>query len=95
MTYREKLNKVNKLGINLCDLTIAYELDCVLDAGAYTAKEFERLCEYSRNVYLKSSDITAEAIARAIDDLLSQGKTVGKILAMDKYSFISKAVCYM
>ena len=95
MTYREKLNKVNELGINICDLTIANELDCVLDAGAYTEKDFERLCDYARYIYLKADNITAEAIARAIDDLLSQGKTVGKIVAMDKYSFISKAVCYM
>lgn len=95
MTYREQLNKVNELGINICDLTIANELDCVLDAGAYTEKDFERLCEYARYIYLKSSDITAEAIARAIEDLLSQGKTVGKIVAMNKYSFIDKAICYM
>jgi hypothetical protein len=95
MTYREQLDKVNELGINICDLTIANELDCVLDAGAYTEKDFERLCNYAVYIYLKADNITAEAIARAIDDLLSQGKTVGKIVAMDKYSFISKAFCYM
>ena len=96
MTYREQLNKVNELGINICDLKIANELDCVFD-GKYTENEktFNKLCDFARNVYLKSSEITAEAIARAIDDLLSQGKTVGKIVAMDKYSFISTAVCYM
>jgi hypothetical protein len=95
MTYREQLDKVNELGINICDLTIANELDCVLDAGAYTEKDFERLCNYAVYIYLKADNITAEAIARAIDDLLSQGKTVGEIVAMDKYSFISKAFCYM
>ena len=94
MTYREQLNKVNELGINICDLTIADELDCVLDCE-YTEEDFERLCEYARYIYLKADNITAEAIARAIDDLLSQGKTVGEIVTMDKYSFISKAVCYM
>lgn len=94
MTYREQLNKVNELGINICDLTIANELDCVLDCE-YTEKDFERLCEYARDIYLESDSITAEAIARAIDDLLLQGKTVGKIVSMDKYSFISKAICYI
>jgi hypothetical protein len=96
MTYREQLNKVTELGINICDLTIANELDCILD-GKYTENEktFEKLCDFARNVYLKSSDITAEAIARAIDDLLSQGKTVGQVVAMNKYTFINKAVCYM
>ena len=95
MTYREQLNKVNELGINICDLTIAHELDCVLNSGIYNDKDFERLCDYARYIYLKADNITAEAIARAIDDLLSQGKTVGKIVAMNKYSFISKAFCYM
>lgn len=31
MTYREQLNKVNELGINICDLTIANELDYTVD----------------------------------------------------------------
>ena len=95
MTYREQLDKVNELGINICDLTIANELDCVLGCGTYTEKDFERLCDFARNVYLKSDSITAEAIARAIGDLLSQGKTVGKIVAMNIYSFIDEAFCYM
>ena len=90
MTYREQLNKVNELGINICDLTIANELDCVLDCE-YTEKDFERLCEFARDIYLKSDSITAEAI----DDLLLQGKTVGQVVAMNKYSFIDKAICYM
>jgi hypothetical protein len=94
MTYREQLNKVNELGINICDLTIANELDCVLD-GEYTEKDFERLCDYAVYIYLKSYNIPAEAIALAIEDLLSQGKTVETIVAMDKYTFINKAVCYM
>jgi hypothetical protein len=94
MTYREQLDKVNELGINICYLTIANELDCVLDCDI-KEKDFERLCDFATYIYLKADSITAEAIARAIDDLLSQGKTVGEIVAMDKYTFIDKAVCYM
>ena len=94
MTYREQLNKVNELGMNVCDLTIANELDCVLDCE-YAEKDFERLCEFAENVYLKSDSITAEAIANAIYDLLENGETVGEIVAMNKYSFIDKAICYM
>lgn len=95
MKYREQLNKVNELGIDICDLTIANELDCVLDCGTYTDKDFERLCNYARYIYLKADNLTAEAIARAIDDLLSQGKTVEKIVAMDKYAFMNQAYQYM
>ena len=96
MTYREQLNKVNELGINICDLTIANELDCVLDSGTYTDKDFERLCEFARNVYLKSSDITAEAISRAIYGLLwGEEYTVDSICRMDRRKFTDLAFNYM
>ena len=55
MTYREQLNKVNELGINICDLTIA----------------------------------------KAIVELLRQGKTVGEITVMDKHVFIDRACWYL
>ena len=38
MTYREQLNKVNELGISICDLEVANELDAVLDFD-YTEDE--------------------------------------------------------
>lgn len=96
MTYREQLNKVNELGINICDLTIADELDCVLDAGAYTAEEFERLCNYAVSVYLKSEELTANAIALCIGGMLSElGYTVDEITQMGKWKFIGNARGYM
>ena len=95
MTYREQLNKVNELGINICDLTIANELDCVLDAGTYTANEFEKLCEYARYIYLKADSLPPEAIAKTIVELLKQGKTVDEITAMNKHVFIDKACWYL
>ena len=96
MTYREQLNKVNELGINICDLTIANELDCVLDAGAYTAEEFERLCDYARYIYLKDDELTANAIALCIVGMLSElGYTVDEITQMDKWKFIDEASGYM
>ena len=96
MTYREQLNKVNELGINICDLTIANELDCVLDAGAYTEQEFERLCDYAVYIYLKSEELTANAIALCIGGMLSElGYTVEKITSMNKWKFINEARYYM
>jgi hypothetical protein len=97
MTYREQLDKVNELGINICDLTIANELDCVLD-GKYTANEktFEELCEFARYIYLKADSITAEAIARAIYGLLwSDEHTVDSICRMDRRKFTDLALNYM
>ena len=91
MTYREQLNKVRDLGLNICDLEIANELDAVLDFE-YTEDEFESLCAFSIEVYLKAETMTTDAIAYCINDLVNEeGKTVKEILKMDKWDFIDKA----
>ena len=53
MTYREQLNKVNNLGISICDLDVANELDAILDFD-YTDDEFESLCAFGVRIYLKA-----------------------------------------
>lgn len=91
MTYREQLNKVRDLGISICDLEIANELDAVL-GFEYTEEEFESLCAFSVEIYLKAEKMTTDAIAYCIDDLVEEeGKTVKEILKMNKWDFIDKA----
>ena len=91
MTYREQLNKVRDLGISICDLEIANELDAVLDFE-YTEEEFESLCAFSVEIYLKAEKMTTDAIAYCINDLVNEeGKTVKEILKMNKWDFIVKA----
>ena len=91
MTYREQLNKVRDLGISICDLEIANELDTVLDFE-YTEEEFESLCAFSVEIYLKAEKMTTDAIAYCINDLVEEkGKTVEEILKMNKWDFIDKA----
>ena len=91
MTYREQLNKVRDLGIAICDLEIANELDAVLDFE-YTEEEFESLCAFSVEIYLKAEKMTTDAIAYCINDLVNEkGKTVEEILKMNKWDFIVKA----
>ena len=91
MTYREQLNKVRDLGIAICDLDIANELDAVLDFE-YTEEEFESLCAFSVEIYLKAEKMTTDAIAYCINDLVEEeGKTVEEILKMNKWDFIVKA----
>ena len=91
MTYREQLNKVRDLGISICDLEIANELDAVLDFE-YTEEEFEDLCAFGVEIYLKAEKMTTDAIAYCINDLINEeGKTVEEILEMDKWDFIDKA----
>lgn len=91
MTYREQLNKVRDLGISICDLKIADELDAVLDFE-YTEEEFESLCAFSVEAYLDAETMTTNAIAKCINDLVEEeGKTVKDILKMDKWDFIDEA----
>ena len=91
MTYREQLNKVRDLGISICDLEIANELDAVLDFE-YTEEEFESLCAFGVEIYLKAEKMTTDAIAYCINDLVEEeGKTVEEILKMNKWDFIDKA----
>ena len=91
MTYREQLNKVRDLGISICDLEIANELDAVLDFE-YTEEEFESLCAFGIEIYLKAEKMTTDAIAYCINDLVEEkGKTVKEILKINKWDFIDKA----
>ena len=91
MTYREQLNKIRDLGISICDLEIANELDAVLDFE-YTEEEFESLCAFGVEIYLKAEKMTTDAIAYCINDLVEEeGKTVEEILKMNKWDFIVKA----
>lgn len=91
MTYREQLNKINELGISICDLEIANELDAALDFD-YTEDEFERLCAFGVKVYLEAETMTTDAITYCINDLVNEeGKTVEEVLKMDKKDFIGRA----
>ena len=91
MTHREQLNKVRDLGISICDLEIENELDAVLDFE-YTEEEFEDLCAFGVEIYLKAEKMTTDAIAYCINDLVEEeGKTVEEILKMNKWDFIVKA----
>ena len=91
MTYREQLNKVRDLGISICDLEVANELDAVLDFE-YTEEEFEDLCAFGVEIYRKAEKMTTDAIAYCINDLVEEkGKTVKEILKMNKWDFIDKA----
>jgi hypothetical protein len=94
MTFREQLNKANELKINICDLIIANELDCILDFE-YTESQFEKLCSLAREVYLKSEYVSENAIAHAINDLITcDNKTVKQVLCMDVWELVDKATCY-
>lgn len=91
MTFREQLDKVNELGISICDLTIANECDCVFDFE-YTEEQFEKLCTFAIDCYLKSEYLTENAIARTINELITEEeKTIEQVLSMNKRTFNVRA----
>lgn len=97
MTYREKLNKVKALGIDIFDLKIAYYLDKVFD-GKHNLSEndFEMLCDYARNVYLSDDSLSEDAIALCLGDMLTDlGYTIDEVLKMENQKFIAEAKRYI
>ena len=95
MTFIEQLKLVQKLGLNICDLTIADECESVFNFE-YTSLQFEKLCERAREIYLKGDNLTPNAIAHAINNLiLDEEKTIKQVLTMDKWELIDKASYYI
>ena len=90
MTYREQLNKLEELGITPTSIEIGNSCDCIFDFD-YSDEEFEKLCRFAERMYLETNVMTTVAVAKCINQLVEDGKTVEEILEMDKWDFIDKA----
>nr|DAJ52036.1 MAG TPA: hypothetical protein [Caudoviricetes sp.] len=95
MKYREQLEKVQALGINICELEIANECDSVFEFET-TEQEFENLCEFANYIYLKSEDLTPNAIAQCINEMITNsGKTIEEVTRMEKWDLMNESVNFM
>ena len=94
MTYREQLNKLEELGITPTSIEIGNSCDCIFDFN-YSDEEFEKLCRFAERMYLEANVMTTVAVAKCINQLVEDGKTVEEILEMDKWDFIDKASNYL
>ena len=90
MTYREQLNKLEELGITPTSIEVGNSCDCIFDFD-YSDEEFEKLCRFAERMYLEANVMTTVAVAKCINQLVEDGKTVEEILEMDKWDFIDKA----
>ena len=90
MTYREQLNKLEELGITPTSIEVGNSCDCIFDFD-YSDEEFEKLCRFTERMYLEANVMTTVAVAKCINQLVEDGKTVEEILEMDKWDFIDKA----
>ena len=94
MTYREQLNKLEELGITPTSIEVGNSCDCIFDFD-YSDEEFEKLCRFTERMYLEANVMTTVAVAKCINQLVEDGKTVEEILEMDKWDFIDKASNYL
>ena len=94
MTYREKLNKLEELGITPTSIEVGNSCDCIFDFD-YSDEEFEKLCRFAERMYLEANVMTTVAVAKCINQLVEDGKTVEEILEMDKWDFIDRASNYL
>ena len=94
MTYREQLNKLEELGITPTSIEVGNSCDCIFDFD-YSDEEFEKLCRFAERMYLEANVMTTVAVAKCINQLVEEGKTVEEILEMDKWDFIDKASNYL
>ena len=94
MTYREKLNKLEELGITPTSIEVGNSCDCIFDFD-YSDEEFKKLCRFAERMYLEANVMTTVAVAKCINQLVEDGKTVEEILKMDKWDFIDKASNYL
>ena len=103
MTYREKLNKLKELGITPTSIEVGNSCDCIFDFD-YSDEEFEKLCNFAEEMYLKADVMTTDAVAKCINDMVKRQRAlssrttnqiVEEILKMDKWDFIDKAINYL
>ena len=94
MTYREQLNKLEELGITPTSIEVGNSCDCIFDFD-YSDEEFEKLCRFAERMYLEANVMTTVAVAKCINQLVEDGKTVEEILEMDKWDFIDRASNYL
>lgn len=94
MTFKEIIKAIDKIDASYQDIEIALALDAEVDFDL-TDEEFNKLCEYAKNV-LDNSDVNEYAIAECMDDLLNEeDKTVEEILEMDVHDFADEAAGWM
>ena len=94
MTYREQLNKLEELGITPTSIEVGNSCDCIFGFD-YSDEEFEKLCRFAERMYLEANVMTTVAVAKCINQLVEDGKTVEEILEMDKWDFIDRASNYL
>lgn len=70
MYYREQLEKSKQYGIDVISLDVANEVECIIFEFEMTEKEFEMICGFVEQCYLKSEYSNIPNLVKAIRDLI-------------------------
>ena len=80
MTFKEQLELAKKSNIDISQLTIAHEVDCVFDQGS-ERQDFDKLCGAIWLLWLKSENLSIETLTKALKHTLDNGATLEDVLA--------------
>lgn len=95
MKFLEQLKKVQELKLDVLDIEVADECECVFDFK-YTDDEFEKLCGVVKQAYLKDEEMTINALVNTVNDFLKRKEyTIKEIEEMSYWDLINKASYYL
>ena len=92
MNFKQQLNKVRELKINILALEIANEVEAFDYNNILSDEDFERICSIVFDYYLDTENISISDIVRFIFSLIENEKTIDGIIDMDKYDFIDQLI---
>lgn len=95
MTYRETLRKAEEHKINVIELSVATELDCLVEVEEVelTEEQFETACGIIKNAYLKANEpISIWALTMALLNMLKEDEE--DLNEIDCWDLLYKASCY-
>lgn len=94
MTYRETLNKAEEHKINVIDLSVATELDNLIDVEEieFTEEQFELACYLIQRAYMKTCEISIFAITQALLAMIKEDNQ--KLEEIDVWNLLQKASYY-
>ena len=93
MTYMETLHLARKHNINALTLDVAEELCCLLDNNDITLKdnEFEYACYLIERAYLKTENLTINAITKSLINMI---EVYGELDVIEMRELIERACWY-
>lgn len=76
-SYRENLQKVKELNIDLTSAFIANEVECIF--YKLSDSDFESVCSLVERIYLKTEESCINKIVNDLFDLIEEGHTIKEL----------------